>query len=155
MDNKKTISNDKKYLFLIMLGLIFFALAGLALFLNRETMIMGMTISIALIILGLLCLVIGLRKGIKLEPDYRSFFYIGLVWLIIGLPLKNYALFILGLVFLALGLINKDKWKEKKRWAELPKTERWIILISLIIGILALLTGLYVYYLAGGGKISI
>ncbi len=77
------------------------------------------------------------KKGKKHIPDYRAFFYMGIVWLAIGLPLENYGFFAMGIVFTVVGLVNKDKWGKHKRWGQLSKEERNFKL-ALILGLLAL-----------------
>ena len=90
-------------------------------------------------------LVFKFGKGKKHEPDYRTFFIIGLVFFVIGLPTKNYPLFILGLAFLGVGLVNKKKWKKQKNWKQLSKKEKQIkLLIFIGLGVLIVL-GLIAY----------
>lgn len=52
------------------------------------------------------------------EPDYRTFYTMGLIWTIIGIPLyfssDNIAFLGMGIVFLVAGLANKSKWKEQQ-----------------------------------------
>ncbi|MDP7116443.1 MAG: hypothetical protein QF632_05745 [Candidatus Woesearchaeota archaeon] len=76
------------------------------------------------------------QKG-KHEPDYRTFFNLGLVFFIIGLGSQNSAMWIIGLVFFIVGLTNKDKWKKQKKWKQLSDKERRIKFI--LIGVLTLL----------------
>jgi len=84
-------------------------------------------------------------KGKKHEIDYKGWFYIGIVWLAIGLPLKNFVLFILGLVFVLVGIINKSKWKTSKPWNKLSKEEKKIKLAVMIaLGILVV-TGIVAF----------
>jgi hypothetical protein len=47
------------------------------------------------------------------EPDYRTFFIIGVAFFPIGIAIKNPGLWGMGLVFLILGLANRDKWQKK------------------------------------------
>ena len=81
-----------------------------------------------LIALGiLLALVVWKRRkaGIVEEPNYRAFFImgvvffpVGLVWTIISF-LTDISLFIgmpllsLGVIYLSIGLANRDKWMKK------------------------------------------
>ncbi len=44
------------------------------------------------------------------EMDYRAYFFIGLTWIPLGLTLKMPAFWGLGLLFMAVGLINYKKW---------------------------------------------
>jgi len=146
---------EKKYLALIATGIFCFLLAGLALLMKMDQIMTGMMISVALIIIGLIFLVLGIRKGIKSDPDYRSLFYVGLTWAVIGLPLDNYILSALGLIFLIIGFINKKKWKEKETWNQLPRAQKWVVGVSMGIGILALIVFAILYFMARGGAINL
>jgi hypothetical protein len=54
------------------------------------------------------------KKGWKHETDYRAFFYMGLVWFPLGVVLDFPVFYILGLVYLIMGLANRDKWDKKQ-----------------------------------------
>ena len=86
-------------------------------------------------------------KKYKKPPDYKAFFSMGIIWFAIGLPLKNYALFIMGLVFMAVGLAHKDKWEENKReWKDMSKQERNIIIGAMILALVVLIVGIFLYF---------
>jgi formate hydrogenlyase subunit 3/multisubunit Na+/H+ antiporter MnhD subunit len=80
-------------------------------------MIPWILIIIAILIITLAIVFIATIKNKKKhEPDYYTFFVMGLIFLplgIIGMMRDNYSVFfILGLVFIAVGLVNKDKWRK-------------------------------------------
>ena len=78
------------------------------------------------------------KKYRKTPTDYYSLFIMGIIWLPFGLILDNNVLTILGIVFLIIGLVNKNKWKKnKKSWDKLSKDKKRIKII--IIGILSVL----------------
>ncbi len=66
------------------------------------------------------------REGKQEEPNYRTFFVIGLVWFVTGLALLiawallDIALFLcipflgMGLAYLAIGWANRDKWQTNR-----------------------------------------
>lgn len=89
----------------------------------------------------------------KYEPDYYTFFIIGLVWLPLGIITGNSTFWILGLVFFVIGLVNKDKWKKKKSWDKLSKKEKRLIFLSILIGLLFLILGTVFYFLVKAGVI--
>jgi F0F1-type ATP synthase membrane subunit a len=111
-------------------------------------------IAIAVIIVILAIFMIFVLKGKKrTPPDYYAFFWIGICWMVIGIPLsfssKNHFFFIMGLVFFAIGIVNKDKWKKnralQKKWKKLSKTEKWTrisIILALALGVFVL----FIYY---------
>jgi len=91
-------------------------------------LIFAVTVAI-LIVLGILLTLVAWKKrkeGQLEEPNYRAFFVMGIVWVpagtvfmftsflldipfVIGMPL-----FAVGLIYLIVGLANRDKWKKKK-----------------------------------------
>ncbi|MFA4833952.1 MAG: hypothetical protein WC619_03865 [Patescibacteria group bacterium] len=97
-------------------------------------------ISVAILLVLFLILAIMLKKGIKRPPDYYAFFIMGIIWLILGIPLKNYTLSIMGLVFTIVGLVNKKKWKENRQcWGTMtPEEKKWKTIILVILGLLVL-----------------
>jgi len=77
-----------------------------------------------LLLLGFVVLIVRKRKlgpGENLEPDYHALFIMGICFLpmgAIGIATKNPGFFgisALGLIYLAIGLKNKDKWKIKNK----------------------------------------
>ena len=89
---------------------------------------------ILVILLGIILAVKFRNSNKKHEPDYRTFFIIGIIWLPVGLATKNSGLWIMGLAFLALGLANKDKWNKQK----ISKEQRNMQMIAIVLGILVL-----------------
>ena len=74
-----------------------------------------------------------LRRKHKAPVDYYTFFIIGIIWLPIGLATGNPSLWILGLVFMIVGLVHKDKWKKNhKPWNKLDKQEQKLRIIIII-----------------------
>lgn len=95
-----------------------------------------------LLLLGLLVVAFVL-KNTKRPPDYYAFFIIGLIWLAVGLPFKNYALWTMGLVFVAIGLSHKKDWEKNRiKWGKLSKNEKSIRIVSIIVLSILVLLGL-------------
>ena len=117
-----------------------------------------------LIAIGLLIILIGvgfviiLKSSKKKRPtDYYNFFIMGLTWFPLGIVFMTTIednsvgsfFFILGLVYMAIGLSHKKEWKknhEANKWENLSKQEQkikmWIIIIlglSVLAGIVAFL----------------
>ena len=97
-------------------------------------------VSVLVLIILLGVIVIFAFKGKKRPIDYYDLFKIGIIWVIIGIPLRNSVLWILGLIFMLVGLVHKKQWKKNHRkWKNLDKTEKKLsILIMIILGILVL-----------------
>ena len=110
-------------------------------------------IAIAAIIIILLVLAIVFRDK-NHKTDYHSFFVMGIIWVGAGIPLMvsadSPALFILGLVFMAIGLSHKKEWKQNikdrhKQIKKMSKKEkkrhkilRWIMFGVLLLGVIVL-----------------
>lgn len=82
-----------------------------------------------------------LNKKEKRPVDYYNLFIMGIIWLGAGVPLQNYALCALGLIFMTFGLVNRDKWKANRRkWNDLDQKEQKMRMwIMTILGIIVLL----------------
>jgi len=101
---------------------------------------------IVLLLVGVL--ILFWAKKTKTPPDYYAFFIMGIIWLIFGIPTKNYSLWSLGLIFTIVGLANKSKWEaNRRRWKDLTDPQKKIkIVIIIALGVL-ILAGLVVLFL--------
>ena len=107
-----------------------------------------LAILIALIVLLVVFIIVAATSKKKMKTDYYAMFIMGLVWLVVGIPLGNNTLMTLGLIFAMIGMVNKDKWKKNRRaWKHLSKLERKMhiaILIILTVLVVATLVALMV-----------
>lgn len=108
-----------------------------------QTWIILAMIILLLVVFGAIYL---LKKENKHEPDYRVFFILGVIWLPLGIATKNNIPLVLGIVFMVLGLVNRDKWKEQPKWSEMDPARRKFKTI-VIIALTVLLVGLIVAFL--------
>jgi hypothetical protein len=93
-----------------------------------------------------------LKKGKRMPTDYYSLFIIGVVWLFLGMASRLLSFIILGLAFSAIGLANKSKWEKNKiAWSELGKEEkrRKIVLIMAHCTAGGVIAAIIVFLLAG------
>ena len=107
------------------------------------------SIGVLIILLGVIA-IISFKKRKNHEPDYSAFFSMGIVWTIFGIIFYDSMFFFLpiGIVFMILGLVNKDKWKKNHRtWKQLSKTEKILKSIALIILFIGIIAGIVFYYL--------
>lgn len=93
---------------------------------NDATPVMSLLLVIAIVVTLLLVVVLRKRKkeGKAGETDYRAFFIMGLAFLPTGFAMMlvyfladipfeiGLPLFALGLIYLIIGLANRDKWKK-------------------------------------------
>lgn len=114
-------------------------------------------ILVLIIVLGIVAIALA-KKGKQRPPDYYAFFWMGLIWTIFGLFFymqdKSFAFLGMGVVFLAIGLANRDKWeKNRARWNDLTEKEKKFKLTVIIILGLLVLAGMVAYYLVERGII--
>jgi len=66
------------------------------------------------VVLALLLVVALWRWKYEKKPllDYKALFYVGLIWLAIGLPTGITEIWVFGLLFILLGLAKKGEWKK-------------------------------------------
>ena len=113
--------------------------------------------AIVVILLVLLVVAILVRKKYPRPTDYYSFFWMGIMWMILGIPMaffsdSNYFFFIMGVVFTVLGLANRNKWKKNRvRWKDLKKPEK--LIQRILIGVLAFLIAVGIAFLLVKAKI--
>ena len=107
----------------------------------------SISVVIGLIVVGLAIIFAVRNKGKKVEPDYRTFFILGITWLPLGIATDNNAFLFMGIVFMVLGLVNKDKWNKEKKFSELSKKEQKTRIILITVAGLLVLLGLVTYFL--------
>jgi hypothetical protein len=109
--------------------------------------IVAITIALTLVALLAVAFVFYWRKGEGLETDYRLFFILGIVWLPLGIATDNPGFWGMGAVFLIVGLVNRDKWKEAGKWAGLSPSERSVNLLVLLGLLLAFALAVAAFFL--------
>ena len=102
---------------------------------------------IGLIVIGLVIVLYSQFKKEKIKPNYRLFFILGMTWVPLGVVFykttRNIGFLIMGVIFLIIGLINKDKWGE----TIIVNLQKRKLLIGLILtGLLVLITFLLKYF---------
>ena len=139
----------------IILGLLFLALGIIAFYLvgglsSDKPIYSYMTVIIAglILLIGIVFSVMVVNGTIpKREPEYKTLFYMGLMWLAIGLAADMTTFWILGLVFIIAGAANKSKWKDQPKFSELPPAQRKLKLTLIVTAGLSLLLGIATWYL--------
>jgi formate hydrogenlyase subunit 3/multisubunit Na+/H+ antiporter MnhD subunit len=97
---------------------------------------------IAILLILLLIFIVFVRR--KTVIDYYSWFWIGILWVVIGIIFGNNILMVMGLIFMFFSLINKKKWRKnhKEKLKKLSKEDKkarvWIVLILAILVILGI-----------------
>jgi len=109
------------------------------------------SVAVAAIGLAILGILMFKRKGWKREVDYRNYFNMGIVWLPLGIVfyiifenIVGFWFLLMGLVYLSIGLKNKDKWGKPQKVS--PKFQK-MLMVSVLIGVVALILGILVFEL--------
>jgi len=97
------------------------------------------SIAVLLLLFALVFIfLINRKKFPRREPDYYVWFWIGIVWIIIGIPLviseNNFGIFAIGILITILGLVHKKEWKKNHiKYKDLTPLEKkikfWVMLI--------------------------
>lgn len=104
---------------------------------------------IGIAVLGIVFAVVTyMRKGeLKRDPDYRAFFILGISFLPIGIATENPGLWGMGAVFMILGAVNRNQWKDSPKFSEMEPERRRIKFIIIGLLTMVLLAGLLFYIL--------
>jgi hypothetical protein len=107
------------------------------------------SIAFTVVILAILVVLIYKRKGWKRKVDYRSYFNMGIIWFPLGIvfylifkSVVGFWFLFMGLVYLAIGLKNKEKWGKPEEVS--PKYQK-IMWIAILIGMIILILGIIVF----------
>ena len=125
-----------------------------------ENSILTLLVVIVLLLVAVIAVVMKVRRGQSHEIDYRTWFFIGLVWFPLGLFVVLtednpgfWGLTIIGLVFLVLGWLHRAEWRAARTFSELSPEEKRFKLIMLGIGLILLVVGLVAYLFLRGQPI--
>lgn len=87
--------------------------------------------------------------------DYRAFFWMGLIWVIFGGPviwlLEDFSmsgLFAMGVIFLAMGLANRDKWGKQRKLTKQEVKWKVMAVIAAIALVVAGIIAFELFYFA-------
>lgn len=107
------------------------------------------SIAVGVVVLAVLAILVFKRKGWKREIDYKTYYNMGIIWLPVGIVFfiifENVVgawFLLMGLIYLAIGLKNKDKWGKPQKIS--PKYQK-TLMISVLIGVIALVLGIIVF----------
>ena len=111
-------------------------------------------ITVLILIIILAGVVVLLKKKYKTPTDYYAFFWMGIIWLIFGIPIGNYALSVMGIIFTIIGLANKNKWQANRvTWNQLSADQKKYKIIIISVLSVLVLVGMVVYFLTERGII--
>jgi hypothetical protein len=107
------------------------------------------SIAVGIAALAILAVLFLRRKGWNREVDYRVYFNMGIIWLPLGIIFytifKNLIgafFFIIGVVYLAIGLKNKDKWGKPQKISPIYQK---VLMIAVLLGVIFLVMGIIIF----------
>jgi hypothetical protein len=112
MNWKKILENKKNFKIALIIALILSLLISALVTYVFDAIIMG-TILFFLLAGIIVVIAVAVGKKQKSETDYRMFFILGAAFLPIGVATGNYGFLGLAIIYIIIGLKNKDKWKKK------------------------------------------
>jgi hypothetical protein len=107
-------------------------------------------IAVAVIIVGLAIFMIVAQRKKKEISNYRSWFFIGICWIPQGVVFKNVFFLVMGVVFAVVGLLNKNKWKEGKKWSDLTSAEKRIKFVLIAVVTVLFIAMVVIYFITRG-----
>jgi hypothetical protein len=112
----------------------------------NAALLLMITMGIILILFAVLFEIMSKKK--KRSTDYYALFIIGLLWLALGFSLRSWIFGILGVTFAIAGLMNKNKWKmNRQTWNKLDKKDRVARVINVIFLVILVIVGIIFYVL--------
>ena len=100
------------------------------------------------LILVLAVLIFSLYKHRKknYRPDYRGLFILGVIFLFLGILMSLSVFWIIGVIYMIVGVVHKDKWKKNRRtWNKMKKNERKVFIGIIIALLLFFVVGIGTY----------
>lgn len=150
---KKT-KKQKNFFLLTLVGVFALLIGTLAFFV--ATMYSGGSVpssAYLMICIAILIALFGFIYGLYVldgkikpeEPDYKTLFILGITWFPLGVALQNPAFYTVGMVFIILGLINRDKWKSTPAWETMSAEKKRMKMAFLLILALLFIVGVSLY----------
>ena len=117
-------------LILVVLGIAaFLVMEGGSIFASPHGYVM-LGIAALIVIIGIVFVVLVAKgKFVQREPDYKTFFILGICWLPLGIATDNYAFLVMGLAFMIFALLTRTNgitsqsgtnFRRRKRSLKLP-----------------------------------
>jgi len=113
---------------------------------------MTLLIIMAVALFGVLVFVLAkaLRRSSRAPADYLTFFIMGISLMAIGISTENHVFSAMGLIFAAVSLNHRDKWKRNHRgWNQLSAGQKRVKITFLIILGLFALAWIVIFLLSG------
>ena len=108
---------------------------------------LAVMIVVALVVIALAIIFAVTQRKKRQTTNYRALFIIGISFLPVGIATKNPGIWIMGLIFLIISLVNRKEWQSEKKWTELSMSDKALRLTLMIVGFLLLVAGVALFFL--------
>ena len=95
------------------------------------------------LVLVVFMIVAGRKHRQQIVPDYRALFVLGIVFLPLGIPSGNWGLSVMGAAFLVAGIRHRGKWGKHTRWSDFPPELKKMKFFASALAILVLATAAF------------
>lgn len=116
----------------------------------ESRLVVILSVGVVALLLSVISTIILYKAKRRYEPDYRTMFVLGVLWVLFGLFKRNLLFIVVGIPFLLWGIINKGKWDRiSQEWKhKLTHSEKKIVCVQVAVVIVLLLLGLSLFLLA-------
>ncbi len=104
-------------------------------------------VALIIIIGAIFIFLVAKGKITQSEPDYRTLFMVGIIFLPMGLGRENRIFLLLSFAFITIGLINKKKWKKELKFGDLPSGKKKFKIVILTVLAAAVIASLIAWYI--------
>jgi len=109
----------------------------------------GYVIVIVITVVLLVALIIARRYSeTPHQTNFKALFVLGLAWIVVGISSDNLPLLVLGILFMVIGIINRQRWTRQPRWTEMSPAQKRIKLIIMSILLVLLVAAAALYFVA-------
>ncbi|MBU4536603.1 Gmad2 immunoglobulin-like domain-containing protein [Patescibacteria group bacterium] len=100
---------------------------------QTPTLLIGLILGLTLLFLIVFAYLTTRDGKNNSNCNYKSIFMVGVTWLPLGIAVDVITFSILGLIFLIIGIINKDKWNNEKNNQGLGSKSKMVLFIIFVI----------------------
>lgn len=113
----------------------------------ESRLVVILSVGAVALLLSVISTIVLYKAKRKYEPDYRTMFVLGVLWVLFGLVKRNSLFIVVGIPFLLWGIINKGKWSRiSQEWKhKLTPSEKNIVYAQVAVVVVLLLLGLALF----------
>ena len=106
---------------------------------------LAIIIVVALLIIGFMIFLTVTKRRRTMATNFRALLIIGFSLIPVGIATKNYWIWLIGIVFMIISLVNRKQWKNELQWSELPASEKVVRVFLMAIAIILFIAGVTLF----------